>query len=320
MANNRVCEALNIQYPVIQGPMAWTSKPSLVAAVSEAGGLGTLGCGFAPAEVIREQIRAVKALTDKPFAANIFMAPPLLAVNSPVIEEEKPAVVYADTLGGLDLELATKYFGIWHDCGMKVVFKASFISDAVIAEQAGADVVLVKGWEGGGHTTDETTMVLVPQAADTIKVPLVASGGIADGRGMAAAYCLGAEGIEMGSAFILAKECDVAENVKDEIIRTGDMGTVITGYCTGEPSRQIKNKLSDRLVKLEAENSNEDAKAKFGEACEHSLAKAMNDGNIDFGAVMIGQIVPMLKEVRPAKEIIENIVKDAEKVLGHEVY
>lgn len=170
MANNRVCEALNIQYPVIQGPMAWTSKPSLVAEVSEAGGLGTLGCGFAPPEVIREQIRAVKSLTDKPFAANVFMAPPLLAVNSPVLEEEKPAVVYADTLGGLNLELATKYFGIWHDCGMKVVFKASFISDAVIAEQAGADVVLVKGWEGGGHTTDETTMVLVPQAADCIFV------------------------------------------------------------------------------------------------------------------------------------------------------
>ena len=313
---NKVCEILNIEYPVIQGPMAWTANPSLVAAVSNAGGLGTLGCGFAPPDVIREQIRAVKGLTDKPFAANIFMAPPLLEANGPVFLEEKPPVVYADILAGLDYDLAKKYFDIWHENGSKVVFKASYIEDAVTADKAGADVILVKGWEGGGHTSEETTMVLVPQAADVIKAPVAASGGIADGRGMAAAICLGATAIEMGSAFLLAKECDIAEVVKDTVIRTGDMQTVITGYCTGEPSRQIKNKLSERLVALEADYNKAEAAERFGEPCDGSLRKAMQEGNTDFGAIMVGQNVPLLKEVRTAKEIIVSVVEGCEQVLG----
>lgn len=319
MATNKVCEILNIKYPVIQGPMAWTANPSLVSAVSEAGGLGTLGCGFAPPEVIREQIKAVKTLTDKPFAANIFMAPPLLAANGPVFLEEKPPVVFADILAGLDYDLAKEYFDLWHANGMKVVFKASYIEDAVTADKAGADVILVKGWEGGGHTSNETTMVLVPQAADILKAPVVASGGIADGRGMAAGFCLGAVGVEMGSAFLLAKECDIAENVKDTIISTGDMETVITGYCTGEPSRQIKNKLSDRLVALEEDYNKADAAARFGEPCEGSLRKAMTEGNTDYGAIMIGQVVPLLKEIRTAEEIIVSTVRGCEKILGYEI-
>ncbi|MCD8300514.1 MAG: nitronate monooxygenase [Clostridiales bacterium] len=317
--SNKVCEILNIKYPVIQGPMAWTANPSLVAAVSNAGGMGTLGCGFAPAEVIRDQIRATKTLTDKPFGANIFMAPPVLEMNGPTLLEEKPPVVYADILAGLDYDLAKKYFDLWHENGMKIVFKASFISDAVIADKAGADVIIVKGWEGGGHTSEETTMVLVPQAADLISAPVVACGGIADGRGMAAGFCLGAVGIEMGSAFLLAKECDIAENVKDRIIHTGDMETVITGYCTGEPSRQIKNKLSDRLVALEADYNKAEAAARFGEPCEGSLRKAMTEGNIDYGAIMIGQIVPVLKEIRTAEDIIVSTVRGCEKILGYEV-
>lgn len=221
--NNSVCKALGIQYPIIQGAMAWTATAPLAAAVSNAGGLGVLGLGFAPESVIRSEIRRTRELTDKPFAANIFMIPELLKINHPIFMEEKPPVIYVDILANLDVEEATVHFKQWHDAGSKIVFKASFISDALKAEQAGADVVIVKGWEGGGHVTEETTMVLVPQAADLLKCPLVASGGIADGRGMAACITLGAQGVEMGSAFLLAEECAVHENFKEEIIRTGDM-------------------------------------------------------------------------------------------------
>ncbi|MCF0230607.1 MAG: nitronate monooxygenase, partial [Parasporobacterium sp.] len=232
---NKVCEALNIKYPVIQGAMAWVATAPLAAAVSNAGGLGVLGVGFATPEIIREQIVKTRELTEKPFAANVFMIPALLERNNPIFLEEKPPVLYVDILANLDPVLADKYFKIWHEAGIKIVFKASFISDAIMAEKAGADVIIVKGWEGGGHVTDESTMVLVPQAADVLTVPLVAGGGIADGRGMAAAIMLGADGIEMGSAFCIAEETAVHENFKKSILEAGDMSTVITGYCTGEP-------------------------------------------------------------------------------------
>lgn len=312
---NTVCEALGIKYPVIQGAMAWTATPPLVAAVSNAGGLGVLGVGFAPAEVIRQQIRETRAMTDKPFAANIFMIPELLKVNHPIFMEEKPPVVYVDILANLDMDMAKEYFTQWHEAGMKIVFKASFISDAVKAEKAGADVVIVKGWEGGGHVTDETTMVLVPQAADLLKCPLVGSGGIADGRGMAAVIALGAQGIEMGSAFLLAKECDVHSAFKEEIIKTGDMCTDITGLTTGEPCRQIRNELSEKILKIEAEHVRAEAAELMMPLSEGSLRKAAIEGDLVNGAVMIGQNVPLLNEIRPAKEIIETIVEECTEVL-----
>ena len=316
---NRLCEVLGIKYPVIQGAMAWTSYPSLVVAVSEAGGLGVLGSGFVPADILREQIREVKEKTDKPFAANIFMMPRLLNENGPVLIEEKVPVVYVDILANLDLELARKYFELWHNNGSKVVFKASFISDAVKAQEAGADVIIVKGWEGGGHVTDETTMVLVSQAAEIIHKPLVASGGICDGRGMAAGIMLGAEGIEMGSAFMLAEECDIKENAKTEIINCNDMETDIDGWCTGEPCRQIRNTLSKKLLQIEESYVRKDAVEVFKKASEGSLRKGVREGDIENGAVMIGQIAPLLKEIRPAKTIIESTVAQCEKLLGHPV-
>lgn len=316
---NKVCEALGIKYPVIQGAMAWTSLPSLVTAVSEAGGLGVLGSGFIPADILRAQIREVKSKTDKPFAANIFMIPPLLESNGPVLIEEKVPVIYVDILANLDMDLAKKYFDIWHNNGSKIVFKASFISDAIKAQEAGADVIIVKGWEGGGHVTDETTMVLVPQAADLIHKPLVASGGICDGRGMAAGIMLGADGIEMGSAFMLAEECDIMENAKEEIIKCGDMGTDIVGLCTGEPCRQIKNDLSRRLLEIEATYVKKDAIEEFKKASEGSLRKGVREGDIQNGAVMIGQIVPLLNEIRTAKEIIESTVAQCEDLIGHKI-
>ncbi len=316
---NRVCEALGIKYPIIQGAMAWTSLPSLVIAVSEAGGLGVLGSGFVPAEILREQIREVKKGTDKPFAANIFMMPALLESNGPVLAEEKIPVVYVDILANLDMNLAKKWFNYWHDAGCKIVFKASFISDAVAAQEAGADVIIVKGWEGGGHVTDETTMVLVPQAAEVIHKPLVASGGICDGRGMAAGIVLGADGIEMGSAFMLAEECDIKDVAKEQIINCQDMGTDIVGMCTGEPCRQVRNELSRRLNEIEATHIRKEAVELFKKESEGSLRKGVRDGDVVNGAVMIGQIVPLLKEIRTTKEIILSTVNECSEILSKQM-
>lgn len=316
---NRLCETLGIRYPVIQGAMAWCSNYEIVAAVSNAGGLGVLGVGFAPAETIREQILKTKECTDKPFAANIFMIPALLEVNHPIFMETRPPVVYVDILANLDVEMAKKYFSMWQDAGMKVVFKASFISDACKAQEAGADVIIIKGWEGGGHVTDESTMVLVPQAAELIHVPLVASGGICDGRGMAAGIVLGAQGCEMGSAFLLAEENNIHPAFKQKIIETEDMQTTITGLSTGEPSRMITNTLSEMIIRTEAENYRKDAAAIVAKMSAGSLRRGAATGEVEEGAVMIGQIVPLLREIRTAKEIIESTVNECEAILSKQM-
>lgn len=314
---NRVCEVLNIEKPIIGGPMAWTSTAPLVAAVSNAGGLGVLGVGFAPIEFVEEQIRLTQSMTNKPFGINVIMEPQMGLLDKivQVVKDTHPAVVYADTLVDLDYELSKKYFDIWHELNAKVIVKASNIKDAVTAEKAGADVIIVKGWEGGGHVTQETTMVLVPQASDVLTVPLVASGGIADGRGMAAAIAMGAEGIEMGTVFLAAEETLVHPNVKDAVVACDDMQTIITGYSTDEPCRQIKNKLSDKLVKIEAENPKEKAAELLRPVAEQSLKAAMMDGDMENGAVMAGQIAPLVKEIKPVAAIIDSVLTECKNVL-----
>lgn len=313
--SNRVCEALGIEKPVIQGPMAWISTAPLVAAVSNAGGLGVLGVGFAPDDFLIAQIEETKKLTDKPFAINTIMIPENLDRLTGHIKDLRPPVVYADTLLGLDTGLCKKYFEQWHSFGCKVIVKASDIEDACNAEKGGADVVVVKGWEGGGHTTVEATTVLVPQASDLLRVPVVASGGIADGRGMAAVIALGAEGIEMGTVFMAAKEAVIHPNVKKSVIEAGDMSTVITGYSTGEPCRQLKNALSDEMEKIEAENTKAVAAEKLRTVAESSLKKAMAEGNLDRGAVMAGQIAPLVKEEKSVSDIIDDTLAGAKKRL-----
>ena len=191
----RITKLLGIKYPVIQGGMAWVATHELASAVSNAGGLGVLGVGFAPEPFIREQIAETRKLTDKPFGMNVIMIPPNLEHVTKIVLDEKPPVMYADTIAGLDPELCKKYFEIWHSVGCKIVVKASFIDDAKIAADAGADVMIVKGWEGGGHVTFEATTVLVPQAVDLLDIPVIVSGGIADGRGVAAGIAMGAKEI-----------------------------------------------------------------------------------------------------------------------------
>lgn len=313
---NRVCEILGIEKPVIQGPMAWISTAPLVAAVSNAGGLGVLGVGFAPEPFIRAQIAETRKLTDKPFGMNVIMIPPNLEHVTRIVLDEKPPVMYADTIAGLDVDLCRKYFDIWHSAGCKIVVKASFIADALIAAEAGADVMIVKGWEGGGHVTFEATTVLVPQAVDLLDVPVVASGGIADGRGIAAAVAMGAEGFEMGTAFMAASESIVHPNVKKAVIEAGDMSTVITGYSTDEPCRQIRNKLADELIAIEANNVKADAAELLRPVAESSLKKAMMEGDMENGAVMAGQITALIKEEKPAARIIDDALTQAKEILA----
>ncbi len=314
---NRVCEILGIEKPVIQGPMAWISTAPLVSAVSNAGGLGVLGVGFAPEPFIREQIEATRSMTDKPFGMNVIMLPENLEHVTKIVADMKPPVMYADTIAGLDPALCRKYFDIWHEAGCRIVVKASFIADAKIAAEAGCDVMIVKGWEGGGHVTFEATTVLVPQAVDLLDIPVVASGGLADGRGFAAAIAMGAEGFEMGTAFMAASENVVHPNVKKAVIEAGDMSTVITGYCTDEPCRQIKNKLADEMIAIEDNNTKEKAAELLRPVAESSLKKAMMEGDMVGGAVMAGQITALVNEEKPALQIIDDAIAGAKEILAH---
>lgn len=317
MYQNRLCETLNIEKPIIQGPMAWVSTAPLVAAVSNAGGLGVLGVGFAPPDFVKSQIEETRKLTDKPFGINVVMIPDMLDAVTQVTVQEKPAVLYADMLMKLDLALCRKYFPQWKAAGIKIIVKASTIEDAVTAQEGGADVIVVKGWEGGGHVTPEATTVLVPQAADVLTVPVVAGGGIADGRGMAAAIALGAVGIEMGTVFMCAEETAIHVNAKRAVIEAKDMDNVITGMCTGEPCRQIRNKLSDRILKIEAENAMSVAAEKVKDIAESSLRKAMAEGDTELdGAVMAGQIAPLVKKIRSVAEIIDSTILECKEVLA----
>ncbi|MCP3807826.1 nitronate monooxygenase [Paenibacillus sp. Lou8.1] len=312
---NRFCKAIGVENPIIQGPMAWISTAPLVAAVSNAGGLGVLGVGFAPDDFVIQQVAETKKLTTKPFAINTVMIPENLDRLTGIIKSINPPVIYADTLGELKLELCEKYFEIWHSFGCKVIVKAGDMETAVTAEKGGADALIVKGWEGGGHTAYEATTVLVPQAADVLSVPVVASGGIADGRGMAAAIALGADAIEMGTVFMACSDAAVHPNVKQSIVDAKDMSTVITGTSTGEPCRQFKNKLSDKMETIEAENVRAKAAELLRPVAESSLKLAMIEGDMENGAVMAGQIAALIKEIRSAEEIISTVLSDAQITL-----
>lgn len=317
MAKNRICEIFGIEKPIIQGAMAWAATAPLVAAVSEAGGLGVLGVGFAPPAFIEAQIRETTALTAKPYAINVFIEQEeVLARVTEVAVAGKVPVVYADTIVGLDAALTEKYIRIWHEHGMKVVVKASILDDAVIADRAGADAVIIKGWEAGGHVTYETTMTLVPLAVETLSCPVIAGGGIIDGRGIVAAMALGAEGFEMGSAFLMSEECAVHPNVKSAIIAAGDMSTVVTGASTGEPCRQLINPLSDKLCAIEAENPKAKAAELIREMAASSLRLAMADGDMVDGAVMVGQCASRLNRVRPAAEVMDSALAEARALLA----
>ena len=302
----RITKLLGCRYPVIQGGMAWVAEYHLAAAVSEAGGIGLIGAASAPAEVVREQIRKVKELTDKPFGVNVMLLNPNAPDVARVIVEEGVGIV---TTGAGN---PAKYMDMWKKAGVTVIPVVASVAMAKLMERAGADAVVAEGMESGGHIGSQTTMTLVPQVADAVSIPVIAAGGIADGRGMAAAMLLGAEGIQMGTRFVTAKESIVHENYKERIIKAKDIDSEVTGMSTGHPIRVLRNQMTREYLKLEK------AGASFEELEEltlGSLRKAVIDGDVVHGSLMAGQSAGLVKREQTCKEIIEEITREAEALL-----
>ena len=300
MKKSRVCQLLHIEYPIFQGGMAWIADASLAAAVSEAGGLGII-TGTAPTDWVREEIRKAKKLTDKPFGVNIMLMDVHADEIAKMVCEEGVKVV---TTGAGS---PGKYMEMWKAHGVKVIPVVASVALAKRMEKAGADAVIAEGTESGGHVGQLTTMVLVPQVVDAVNIPVLAAGGIGDGRGVAASFMLGAEGVQLGTRFLVAKECTVHQNYKNRVIKAKDIDTEVTGRSTGHPIRVIKNKLTREFMKLEKEGGSVEQLEELGRGC---LSKAVK-GDVDFGFVMAGQISGLINKEQSCKEIIEEIMKEA---------
>lgn len=302
MFRTSICDVLGIKYPILQGGMAWVATAELAAAVSNAGGLGIIGAGNAPGDYVRTQIKKAKELTDKPFGVNIMLLSPFVEDVINVVYEERVPVI---TTGAGN---PGKYIARFKEIGTKVIPVVPAVALAKKMEQEGVDAVIAEGTESGGHIGELTTMALVPQVVDAVNIPVIAAGGIADGRGLISALALGAQGIQMGTIFVCATECTAHDNYKQAIIKAGDRGTAVTGRVTGHPVRILKNKLAREFEKLEKANSGAEEYEKLGIG---RLRAAVVEGDADYGSVMAGQISGMVKEIKPAKDIIEDIVKEA---------
>ncbi|MBP5607050.1 MAG: enoyl-[acyl-carrier-protein] reductase FabK [Lachnospiraceae bacterium] len=303
---NRVTELLGSEYPVIQGGMAWVAEHNLAAAVSNAGGLGIIGAASAPAEIVREEIRKCRELTDRPFGVNIMLLNPNADEVAKIITEEGVKVV---TTGAGN---PGKYMELWKNAGVKVIPVVASTAMAVMMERAGADAVVAEGMESGGHIGVTTSFALIPQVADAVSIPVIAAGGIADGRGMAAAFMLGAEGIQMGTRFVAAKEAVVHEAYKERIIKAKDIDSTVTGTTTGHPVRCLKNRMTREYLKLEQEGADfmELEKLTLG-----SLKKAVIDGDVVNGTLMAGQIAGLIKSEESCKDIVKGIAEEAEQLM-----
>ena len=305
MKSSRVCNILGSKYPIIQGGMAWIADASLAAAVSNAGGVGII-TGTAPIEWIREEIRKAKELTDKPFGVNIMLMSPHADEVAKLVCDEK--VKFVTTGAGSP----GKYMEMWKEHGVKVIPVVASVALAKRMEKLGADAIIAEGTESGGHVGQLTTMALVPQVVDAVNIPVLAAGGIADGRGIVASFALGAEGVQIGTRFLVAKECTVHQNYKDKVLKAKDIDTEVTGRPTGHPVRVIRNKLSRQFKKLESEGATVEELEKLGTG---SLPKAAKDGDTDFGSVMAGQIAGLVNKEQTVEEIINEIVSEADNIL-----
>lgn len=303
----KITKLLGIKYPIIQGGMAWVAESTLAAAVSNAGGLGLIAGGAAPIDYLREQIRRCKTLTDKPFGVNIMlMSPNAEELAQLVIDEGVPVV----TTGAGN---PSKYMEAWKNAGIKVIPVIPSVALAKRMERAGADAVVAEGTESGGHIGENTTMCLVPQVVDAVEIPVIAAGGIADGRGIAASFMLGAQGVQVGTAFLAAQECQIHENYKKLVVDAKDTDSIVTGRFTGHPCRGVKTKYAKKLLTFEKEGGTPD---EFEEMTVGSLRKAAVDGNIDEGSFLCGAIAGLVHEIEPAKTIIERMFDGAEKLLN----
>lgn len=300
-----ICNILGIKYPIFQGGMAWVSESTLAAAVSNAGGLGIIAGGRAPANLIREEIRRTKELTNKPFGLNIMLLSENADELAKIAVEEGVKVI---TTGAGN---PGKYMKEWKEVGIVVIPVVASVALAKRMERSGADALIAEGCEAGGHIGKLTTMVLLPQIVDAVNIPVIGAGGIADGRGIAAAFMLGASGVQVGTRFLASNECKIHDNYKNAVIKAKDIDTVVTGRPTGHPVQVIKNKLAKEYLKLEANNASSDELEELGKG---GLSKAVIDGDVENGSLMAGQISGMVNKIQSVREIIEEMFNEYEEL------
>ena len=301
-----VTKLLGIKYPIIQGGMAWVAEHHLAAAVSEAGGLGLIGAANAAAEWVREEIRKAKELTDKPFGVNIMLMSPYADDVAKVVAEEGVKVV---TTGAGN---PGKYLASWKEAGICVIPVVASVALAKMMERAGVDAVVAEGTESGGHIGETTTMVLVPQVVDAVKIPVIAAGGIADGRGIAAAFMLGAKGVQLGTRFVASKEAVVHQNYKDYIVKAKDIDTRVTGRSTGHPVRVLRNAVTKEYLELEKKGASFE---ELESLTVGGLRRAVQEGDTKTGSLMSGQIAGMIRDIPTCQEIIDRLVTETDKLM-----
>lgn len=301
--NTRITELLDIEYPIIQGGMAWVGTHELASAVSNAGGLGIIGAGGAPASWVRDQIQAAKSETSRPFGVNLMLMNPEADEIAKVIAEEHVKVV---TTGAGN---PGKYIQMWKEAGVRVIPVVASVAMAKMMQRSGVDAVVAEGTESGGHIGEETTMTLVPQVVDVVDIPVIAAGGIFDGRGFAADFALGAEGVQMGTRFVASKESIVHENYKQRLIKAKDIDSEVTGRSTGHPIRVVRNKMTKEYLKKEQEGATLE---ELENMTLGALRRAVVDGDVEYGSVMAGQVAGMIKKEESCADIIADVMKGAE--------
>lgn len=306
MIHNPLCDLLGIEKPVFQGGMAWIADASLASAVSEAGGLGIIAAMNANADWVRDQIHELRSVTDKPFGVNVMLMSPFADEVAEVVAEEKVPVVVTGAGN------PAKYMKAWREAGIKVVPVVASVGLARLMQRAGATAVVAEGTESGGHIGETSTMALVPQVVDAVDIPVLAAGGIADGRGVAAAFMLGAQGVQVGTRFLVADECTVSDEYKDRVLKAKDISTVATGRKFGHPVRCLKTPFSTEYARMEKEGANEEELNKLGTG---ALRKAAKEGDYEHGSFLCGQIAGMVTRREPAAAIVDDLVEGAERVL-----
>lgn len=308
MIKTPICELLGIEYPLFQGGMAWVANASLASAVSNAGGLGIIAAMNSNGEQLRAEIRKCREMTEKPFGVNVMLMSPFAAEVAQVVAEEKIPVV---TTGAGN---PSKFMAGWTEAGVKVIPVVPSTALAKMVERCGATAVIAEGGESGGHVGDLTTMALVPQVCDVVKIPVLAAGGIADGRGIAAAFMLGAVGVQVGTRFLVATECTISREYKEKVLKAKDIDTMVTGRRLGHPVRALKNPFSREYLKKEYDSSVSDEELEaFGTG---SLRRAVLDGDTKGGSFLAGQVAAMCNREQPCAEIIREMFEGAEQVLG----